>query len=123
MFLLADPDGPGKALWDLICNILCEDLCQPSDLSVVLHEQKSILVQAFSVLQALYRCQEQWCSKMDSSKMYNSSAVLSKCTIEVTNVQKLTVLFLFISYTAVAFLSNLHSDFCHLLLLSKTIRD
>uniref|UniRef100_A0A7N6AIX6 Serum amyloid A like 1 n=1 Tax=Anabas testudineus TaxID=64144 RepID=A0A7N6AIX6_ANATE len=59
--VLADPDGPGKALWDFVSDVVCEDFCQPNDLSVVLQEQKSILVQAFSVLQALYRSQEQWC--------------------------------------------------------------
>uniref|UniRef100_A0A4W6DBS7 Serum amyloid A-like 1 n=1 Tax=Lates calcarifer TaxID=8187 RepID=A0A4W6DBS7_LATCA len=59
----AAPDGPGKAVWDFVCEVVCEDLCQPNDLPVVLQEQKSILVQAFSVLQALYRCQDQWPSK------------------------------------------------------------
>ncbi|KAM8751136.1 protein saal1 [Acanthopagrus schlegelii] len=63
----AAPDGPGKAVWDFICDVVCEDLCQPNDLPVVLQEQKSILVQAFSVLHALYRCQDQWCSKRDTS--------------------------------------------------------
>ncbi|XP_071353123.1 protein saal1 isoform X2 [Trachinotus anak] len=65
--VFAAPDGPGKAMWDLVCEVVCEDLCQPNDLPVVLQEQKSILVQAFSVLQALYSCQEQWPSKSDAS--------------------------------------------------------
>lgn len=64
---LAAPDGPGKAVWDFVCDVVCEDLCQPTDLPVVLQEQKSILVQAFAVLQALYRCQDQWCSRSDPS--------------------------------------------------------
>ncbi|XP_076590004.1 protein saal1 [Chaetodon auriga] len=63
----AAPDGPGKAVWDFVCDVVCEDLCQPNDLPVVLQEQKSILVQAFAVLQALYRCQDQWCSRSDTS--------------------------------------------------------
>ncbi|XP_049429181.1 protein saal1 [Epinephelus fuscoguttatus] len=63
----AAPDGPGKAVWDFVCDVLCEDLYQPTDLPVVLQEQKSILVQAFAVLQALYRCQDQWSSKSDTS--------------------------------------------------------
>ncbi|XP_070828922.1 protein saal1 [Chaetodon trifascialis] len=63
----AAPDGPGKAVWDFVCDVVCEDLCQPNDLPVVLQEQKSILVQAFAVLQALYRCQDQWCSRNDTS--------------------------------------------------------
>ncbi|XP_022611912.1 protein SAAL1 isoform X1 [Seriola dumerili] len=65
--VFAAPDGPGKAIWDFVCGVVCEDLCQPNDPPVVLQEQKSILVQAFSVLQALYSCQEQWPSKSDTS--------------------------------------------------------
>lgn len=76
LFLLAAPDGPGKAVWDFVCDVVCEDLCQPNDLPVVLLEQKSILIQAFAVLQALYRCQDQWCSRSDTSKFFNVSAVL-----------------------------------------------
>ena len=76
MFPLASPDGPGKSVWNLVCDVVCEDLCQPNDLPVVLIEQKSILVQAFAVLQALHRCRDQWCSRTDTSKFSNSSAVL-----------------------------------------------
>nr|XP_020476585.1 protein SAAL1 isoform X2 [Monopterus albus] len=65
--VFAAPDGPGKALWDFVCDVVCKDLCQPNDLPVVLQEQSGILIQAFSVLQALYRCQDQWCSKTDTS--------------------------------------------------------
>uniref|UniRef100_A0A3B5MFX1 Serum amyloid A-like 1 n=1 Tax=Xiphophorus couchianus TaxID=32473 RepID=A0A3B5MFX1_9TELE len=54
--VFAAPDGPGKSLWEFVSDVVCEDLCQPNDLPVVLHEQKSILIQALSVLQALYRC-------------------------------------------------------------------
>lgn len=63
----AAPDGPGKAVWDFVCDVVCQDLCQPNDLPVVLQDQKSILVQAFAVLQALYRCQDQWCSRSETS--------------------------------------------------------
>ncbi|XP_069019553.1 protein saal1 [Embiotoca jacksoni] len=65
--VFAAPNGPGKSIWDFVGDIVCEDLCQPNDPPVVLHEQKSILVQAFAVLQALYRCQDQWCSRSDIS--------------------------------------------------------
>ncbi|TNN87028.1 Protein saal1 [Liparis tanakae] len=64
---LAAPDGPGKAVWDFVCDVVCEDLCQPTDLPAVLREEKSILVQALAVLQALYRCQDEWCSRSDIS--------------------------------------------------------
>ncbi|XP_037624138.1 protein saal1 [Sebastes umbrosus] len=63
----AAPDGPGIGVWDFVCDVVCEDLCQPTDLPVVLQEQKSILVQAFAVLHALYRCQDQWHSRSDAS--------------------------------------------------------
>lgn len=61
----AAPDGAGKEVWDFVCDVVCEDLCQPNDLPVILHERKSTLVQAFAVLQALYRCQDQWCSNSE----------------------------------------------------------
>ncbi|TMS05660.1 Protein saal1 [Larimichthys crocea] len=63
----AAPDGPGKAIWDFVSDVVCEDLYQPNDLPVVLQEQKSILIQAFAVLHALYRCQEQWSNRSDTS--------------------------------------------------------
>ncbi|XP_033824375.1 protein saal1 isoform X1 [Periophthalmus magnuspinnatus] len=60
-------DGPGKAIWNFLCEVVCEGLCQTDDLPVVLQEQRGILVQAFAVLQALYKCQDQWSSKGDTS--------------------------------------------------------
>lgn len=60
-------DGPGKAIWDFVCKVVCEDFCQTDDLPVVLQEHKGVLVQAFAVLQALYKCQSQWSSKGDTS--------------------------------------------------------
>ncbi|XP_071760895.1 protein saal1 [Centroberyx gerrardi] len=63
---LAAPDGPGKAVWDFLCDVVCEDLCQPDDPPLVLQEQKVLLVQAFAVLSALYRCRDQWHSTTDT---------------------------------------------------------
>ncbi|KAK5619495.1 hypothetical protein CRENBAI_013880 [Crenichthys baileyi] len=65
--VFAAPGGPGRTVWDFVSDVLSKDLCQPNDLPVVLHEQKSILIQALSVLQALYRCQDRWCSRNDTS--------------------------------------------------------
>ncbi|XP_061577671.1 protein saal1 [Cololabis saira] len=65
--VFAAPDGPGASVWSFVCEVVCEDLCQPNDLPVVLQEQKSILIQAFAVLQALYRCRDQWCNKTDTN--------------------------------------------------------
>lgn len=92
VFFLADPHGPGKAVWDYICDIVCEDFCQPSDLPVVLQEQKSILVQAFSVLHALYRCQEQSFSKTDTSKAQTAVLFFVKCHLK--NKYSIVVYFL-----------------------------
>ncbi|XP_077423878.1 protein saal1 [Vanacampus margaritifer] len=65
--MFASSEGPGKAVWNFVCEVVCDDLCQPNDLAVVLQEQKGALLQAFSVLQALYGFQEQWCSTDDKS--------------------------------------------------------
>ncbi|CAL1595098.1 unnamed protein product [Knipowitschia caucasica] len=65
--ILRAADGPGKSIWDFVCEVVCEDLCQTDDLPVVVQEQRGILVQAFAVLQALYKCQDQWSSKGDTS--------------------------------------------------------
>lgn len=78
MFPAAAPDGPGRAVGDFVGEVVCEDLCQAEDLSVLLQEQKSILLQAFSVLQALHRCQDQWRGKADTSKSDFSSFVFSE---------------------------------------------
>uniref|UniRef100_A0A673C9V9 Serum amyloid A like 1 n=1 Tax=Sphaeramia orbicularis TaxID=375764 RepID=A0A673C9V9_9TELE len=61
--IFAAADGPGKAVWDFVSEVVCEDLCQSNDLPVVLLEQKGVLVQTFAVLQALYKCQDQWSSR------------------------------------------------------------
>ncbi|KAG7522656.1 SAAL1 [Solea senegalensis] len=63
----ASPDGSGQAVWDLICELVCEDFCHSTEPSVILQEHKSLLVLSFSVLQALYGCQDQWTSKGDIS--------------------------------------------------------
>ncbi|KAK0142082.1 Protein saal1 [Merluccius polli] len=59
-------DGPGKAVWDFLCEVVCEDLCQPDDPPLILQEQKVLLVQALAVLSALYSLQHQWKSTVDS---------------------------------------------------------
>ncbi|XP_068170258.1 protein saal1 [Antennarius striatus] len=65
--VLSSPEGPSKAIWDFVCDVVCKDFCQPDDLPVVLQEQKTVLLQAFAVLHALYRCQNQWGSQSDTS--------------------------------------------------------
>ncbi|KAJ8002528.1 hypothetical protein DPEC_G00159850 [Dallia pectoralis] len=60
---LAVPDGPGGAVWTFLCEVVCGDLCQPGDPSLVLGEQKALLVPALAVLSALYACRNQERSK------------------------------------------------------------
>lgn len=60
-------NGAGKAIWHFVCEVVCDNLCQTNDLPVVLQEKKGILVQAFAVLQAVYKCQDQWSSRGDTS--------------------------------------------------------
>ncbi|XP_057693891.1 protein saal1 [Corythoichthys intestinalis] len=64
--MFASTGGPGKAVWDFVNEVVCEDLCNPEDLAVVLQERKGTLIQAFSVLRALYGFQERWGSKDDT---------------------------------------------------------
>lgn len=64
--VFASPDGPAKLVWDFVSGVVCEELCQPSDPPLVLHEQKGILVQTFAVLQALYKCQDRQCNESDT---------------------------------------------------------
>ncbi|XP_077566432.1 protein saal1 [Stigmatopora nigra] len=61
--MFASKEGPGKDVWNFVNKVVSEDLCQPNDLEVILQEQKGTLIQAFSVLQALYGLQEHWGSK------------------------------------------------------------
>ncbi|XP_029607731.1 protein saal1 isoform X2 [Salmo trutta] len=56
---LAVAGGTGQALWTFLCEVVCEDLCQPDDPPLVLQEQKSLLVHALAVLSVLYACQDQ----------------------------------------------------------------
>ncbi|XP_055777975.1 protein saal1 [Salvelinus fontinalis] len=55
---LAVAGGTGQALWTFLCEVVCEDLCQPDDPPLVLQEQKSLLVHALAVLSVLYACQD-----------------------------------------------------------------
>uniref|UniRef100_A0A8C7LNE4 Serum amyloid A like 1 n=1 Tax=Oncorhynchus mykiss TaxID=8022 RepID=A0A8C7LNE4_ONCMY len=56
---LAVAGGTGQALWTFLCEVVCEDLCQPDDPPFVLQEQKGLLVHALAVLSVLYACQNQ----------------------------------------------------------------
>jgi len=76
LYLLAAPDGPGKSVWDFLCTVVCEDLCQPDDPPLVLQEQTVLLVQALAVLSALHSLQHQWTSTVDSCEMTTSPLVV-----------------------------------------------
>ncbi|CAB1331823.1 unnamed protein product [Coregonus sp. 'balchen'] len=51
--------GTGQVLWSFLCEVVCEDLCQPDDPPLVLQEEKILLVHALAVLSVLYSCQDQ----------------------------------------------------------------
>ncbi|XP_041705755.2 protein saal1 [Coregonus clupeaformis] len=56
---LAVAGGTGQVLWSFLCEVVCEDLCQPDDPPLVLQEEKILLVHALAVLSVLYSCQDQ----------------------------------------------------------------
>lgn len=51
---LVSEGGCGEALWTFVCEVVCEDLCQPGDPSIVLQEQKALLAPALALLSTLY---------------------------------------------------------------------
>ncbi|XP_066524671.1 protein saal1 isoform X2 [Hoplias malabaricus] len=46
--------GCGEALWTFLCQVVCDDLCQPGDPPLILQEQKTLLTPALALLSALY---------------------------------------------------------------------
>ncbi|XP_075996902.1 protein saal1 [Genypterus blacodes] len=80
---LAAEDGPGKAVWQFLCEVVCERLRQPDEVTLVVQEEKMLLLQAFSVLQAVFRCQELWCSTRDTSvPLIGSLLRVLQCHVE-----------------------------------------
>lgn len=52
-YLVSD-GGCGVSVWKLVCEVVCEDLCQPDDPPLILQEQKALLAPALALLSALY---------------------------------------------------------------------
>ncbi|KAI4880342.1 hypothetical protein NFI96_021107, partial [Prochilodus magdalenae] len=50
---LVSEGGCGEALWKFLCDVVCEDLCQPDDPPLILQEQKGLLASALALLSAL----------------------------------------------------------------------
>lgn len=46
--------GCGNAIWEFLCKVVCEDLCQPDDPPLILQEQKPLLAPALALLSALH---------------------------------------------------------------------
>ncbi|XP_053741508.1 protein saal1 [Synchiropus splendidus] len=67
MLAFASSEGTGKALWNFLSELVCEDLSHTEEFPVQLQEKKSVLFLAFAVLQTLYGCQDQWGSSDDTS--------------------------------------------------------
>ncbi|XP_030646229.1 protein saal1 [Chanos chanos] len=53
---LVSDGGCGTALWTFVSEVVCDDLCQPDDPPLILHEQKGLLAPALALLSALYSC-------------------------------------------------------------------
>ncbi|XP_072528393.1 protein saal1 [Salminus brasiliensis] len=51
---LVSEEGCGEALWRFVCEVVCEDLCQPGDPPIILQEQKALLAPALALLSTLY---------------------------------------------------------------------
>ncbi|KAK2834719.1 hypothetical protein Q7C36_015420 [Tachysurus vachellii] len=51
---LVSDEGCGVSLWKVVCEVVCEDLCQPDDPPLILQEQKALLAPALAILSALY---------------------------------------------------------------------
>ncbi|KAI5614855.1 protein saal1 [Silurus asotus] len=47
-------EGCGASVWKMVCEVVCEDLCQPDDPPVILQEQKGLLAPALALLSALH---------------------------------------------------------------------
>ncbi|KAI1895640.1 hypothetical protein AGOR_G00108310 [Albula goreensis] len=55
---LVERAGTAEETWALLCELVCEDLCQPDDPPLILQEQKGLLVPALAVLSTLSACQD-----------------------------------------------------------------
>ncbi|NWZ35963.1 SAAL1 protein, partial [Brachypodius atriceps] len=63
------PDG-GKDTWNLLYDLVCQELCQPDDPPIIVQEQKTLLASILSVLSAMFASQtEQEYTRMRKSKL------------------------------------------------------
>ncbi|XP_062859492.1 protein saal1 isoform X1 [Trichomycterus rosablanca] len=51
---LVSDAGCGGEVWNMVCEVMCEDLCQPDDPPLILQEQKGVLAPGLALLSALY---------------------------------------------------------------------
>ncbi|KAJ8391344.1 hypothetical protein AAFF_G00089740 [Aldrovandia affinis] len=56
---LVELAGNGEEPWAVLCELVCEDLCQPDDPPLILQEQKGLLAPALAVLSTVFACQDQ----------------------------------------------------------------
>ncbi|XP_005990549.1 protein saal1 [Latimeria chalumnae] len=49
----------GQETWNLLSEIVCDDLCQPDDPPIILQEQKTLLASILSVLSAMFASETQ----------------------------------------------------------------
>ncbi|KAJ6665032.1 hypothetical protein lerEdw1_005263 [Lerista edwardsae] len=66
--IVQSSDG-GKETWDLLYDLICQELCQPDDPPIIIQEQKTVLASILSVLSAIFASQtEQEYIKLGKSK-------------------------------------------------------
>nr|KAF6467618.1 serum amyloid A like 1 [Rousettus aegyptiacus] len=64
----------GKDTWNLLCDLVCHEFCQPDDPPIILQEQKTVLASIFSVLSAIYGSQaEQEYLKIENGNRSSSN--------------------------------------------------
>ncbi|KAJ8248890.1 hypothetical protein GJAV_G00228880 [Gymnothorax javanicus] len=56
---LVELAGAGENIWAELCDVVCDDLCQPDDPALILLEQKGQLGPALAVLSSLCACPDQ----------------------------------------------------------------
>ncbi|XP_069757464.1 protein saal1 isoform X2 [Narcine bancroftii] len=64
--IVRTPDK-GEATWTLLCDIVCTDLCQDDDPSIIIEEQASVLSSAVAILSVIFASHMEKFSKVEQN--------------------------------------------------------